>query len=87
MYATGFGAIRFNLVEKGTGPVAGFEQARVYAGLGFHIGGVTRIEIGYLYKYEIMRDAPEMSDSVLHLNFFFTIKRKSKKPLPNDHIL
>lgn len=87
MYATGFGAVRFNLVEKRTGPVAGFEQTRVYAGLGFHIGGITRIEVGYLYRYELIRDAPDFSDNVIHLNLFFTIKRNSKEPMPNDHFL
>ncbi len=85
MYVGGFGAVRFNLVEKGTGPVAGFEQVRVNANLGFHIGGATRIEVGYLYKYEIMRDAPDNSDNVIHVNVFFTFNRNSKKPLPNDH--
>ena len=87
MYATGFGAVRFNLAEKGTGPVAGFEQVRAYSGLGFHFGGFTRIEIGYLYKYEPLRDASNESLNVLHLNFFFTIKRRSNKPMPNDHFL
>ncbi|MGI9401776.1 MAG: DUF2490 domain-containing protein, partial [Rhizobiaceae bacterium] len=41
VYATGFGAIRFNLDEKGTGPVSGFEQVRVTANLGFHLGAYT----------------------------------------------
>lgn len=87
MYATGFGAVRFNLAEKNTGPVAGFEQVRVYGGLGFHLGWFTRLELGYLYRYEVSRDAPDFSDNVIHANLFFSIKRKSKKPLPNDHIL
>ena len=87
MYVGGFGAVRFNLAEKGTGPVAGFEQVRVNANLGFHLGWFTRLEVGYLYKYEIMRDAPNFSGNVVHVNLFFTLKRKSKKPLPNDHIL
>ena len=43
MYVTGFGAIRFNLAEKNAGPVAGFEQVRLNANLGFHIGGITRL--------------------------------------------
>jgi hypothetical protein len=87
MYATGFGAVRFNLAEKGTGPVAGFEQIRLNANLGFHLGEITRFELGYLYRYEITRDGANLSDNVLHVNLFFTIKRKSRKPLPNDHIL
>jgi len=85
MYATGFGAIRFNLAEKNAGPVAGFEQVRVYAGLGFHIGGFTRLEVGWLYRYEIIRNAPDFSDNALHVNLFFRTKRKEQQPLPNDH--
>ena len=73
------------MLDKGTGPVAGFEHARVNVNLGFHIGGATRIEVGYLYKYEIIRDAPNLSDNVIHVNVFFTFNRNSKKPLPNDH--
>lgn len=87
MYMGGFGAIRFNLAEKNAGPVAGFEQVRINANLGFHLGWFTRLELGYLYRYEIIRDAPDFSDNCLHVNLFFSIKRKSKKPLPNDHIL
>ncbi len=82
-----FVAIRFNLAEKNAGPVAGFEQIRVIANLGFHLGEITRLEVGYLYRYEIIRDAPNFSDNVMHVNLFVTLKRKSKKPLPNDHLL
>ena len=87
MYVGGFAAIRFNLAEKGAGPVEGFEQIRVNANIGFHLGGITRLEVGYLYRYEVERDAPNFSDNVIHMNLFFTLKRKEKKPLPNDHIL
>jgi len=88
MYATGFGAVRFNLDEKGTGPVSGFEQVRVTANLGFHIGAYTRFEIGYLYRFERSRGKADLSDNVLHANLFFTTKGKPKprKPLPNEHI-
>ena len=87
MYLGGFGAIRFNLAEKGAGPVAGFEQIRLNVNLGFHLSEITRLEVGYLYRYEDIRDAPNYSDNVIHMNLFFTLKRKGKKPLPNDHIL
>lgn len=85
-YYTGFGAIRFNLAEKGIGPIAGFEQFRVYFGIGFHLGGVTRLEIGYLYRYEVTRDALNFNDSIIHLNLFFgNKKREVKQPIANDH--
>jgi hypothetical protein len=87
MYVGGFAAIRFNLADKGAGPVEGFEQIRVNANIGFHLGGITRLEVGYLYRYEVERDAPNSIDNVIHMNLFFTLKRKAKKPLPNDHIL
>jgi hypothetical protein len=87
MYVGGFAAIRFNLADKGAGPVEGFEQIRVNANIGFHLGGITRLEVGYLYRYEVERDAPNFSDNVIHMNLFFTLKRKAKKPMPNDHIL
>jgi hypothetical protein len=87
MYVTGFSAIRFNLAQKDAGPVAGFEQVRVNANLGFHLGEITRLELGYLYRYEISRDLPDLSDNTIHLNLFITLKRKGKAPLPNDHLL
>jgi hypothetical protein len=87
MYVGGFAAIRFNLADKGAGPVEGFEQIRINAIIGFHLGGITRLEVGYLYRYEVERDAPNSIDNVIHMNLFFTLKRKAKKPLPNDHIL
>ena len=87
MYVGGFAAIRFNLVDKGAGPMNGFEQMRVNANIGFHLGGITRLEVGYLYRYEVERSGLNFSDNVIHMNLFFTLKRKAKKPLPNDHIL
>ena len=88
MYATGFGAIRFNLDEKGTGPVSGFEQVRVNASLGFHLGAHTRFEIGYLYRFERSRGKADLSDNVLHANLLFTTRPKPspRRPLPNEHI-
>jgi hypothetical protein len=85
-YFTGFGAVRFNVDEKGAGPVSGFEQVRVYNGLGFHIGGFTRLELGYLYRYERSRGIPQLSDHVIQLNMFFTTKPKPKRPMPNDQV-
>lgn len=87
MYTYGYGAVRFNLIEKGMGPAYGFEQTRASVGIGYHLGEMTRIEAGYLYRYEIIRNAPNFSDNTISMNLFYTFKRKSKKPLPNDHIL
>jgi hypothetical protein len=84
-YVAGLGAVRFNLDEKGTGPVSGFEQTRANVGLGYHIGGFTRLEVGYLYRFERSREAPALSDNVLHVNLYFSTKRKLRRPTPNDH--
>jgi len=65
--------------------VSGFEQVRVTANLGYHIGGFTRLEVGYLYRYERSRGKADLSDNILHVNLLFTTKRKPKRPMPNDH--
>lgn len=86
-YLTGFGAVRFNFMEKGAGPVAGFEQVRAYFGLGFFKGAHTRLEIGYLYRFEVKRDAPNLSDHAIHLQLLFgTHHRVLLRPLPDDFI-
>ena len=78
-YVTGFGAVRFNLDQKEAGPVAGFEQFRVNAGVGFHLGGYTRLEIGYLYRYEVIRNDANFSDNVIHFQVLFTTRKNEKK--------
>lgn len=88
-YVTGFGAVRFNLVDKGEGPVEGFEQIRLSANAGVHQGPRTRVEIGYLYRYEESRgSAANLSDHALHVQFLFTSKpRKVLRPKPSDSYL
>jgi hypothetical protein len=74
-YGTGWGAVRFNLDDKvdssGGGPVSGFEQVRLFAGLGKHLGENTKAEFGYLYRYERERTSPNKSDHVIHLQMVF----------------
>jgi hypothetical protein len=82
-YLTGFGAIRFNLDDKGQGPVSGFEQSRIYAGLGRHIGDRIQFEAGYLWRYELERVGADKSDHAIRLHLVVNTKRKeTKKP---DH--
>jgi hypothetical protein len=64
-------AIGFNLVDKGQGPVGGFEQNQVYVAIGFRWGKYTRIETGYLWKYERRRERADASDHVIRLRFLF----------------
>lgn len=64
-------AIQFNLVDKGEGPVGGFEQNQVYVAIGFKWGKYTRIETGYLWRYERRRERDDASDHVIRLRFLF----------------
>jgi hypothetical protein len=89
-YATGFGAVRFNLDDKvngnGRGPVSGFEQVRLYLGLGRYLGKHVQAEIGYLYRYELERTSEDKSDHVIRLQLVFNTKGKLiQKPNHRDH--
>jgi hypothetical protein len=85
LYLTGFGAVRFNLDDKGEGPVSGFEQSRLYAALGRHIGNQTLFEVGYLWRYEEERDGDDANDHVIHFQLVLNTKAKrTKKPATRD---
>jgi len=40
----------FNLNDQGAGPVLGFEEDRLFAGVGYHFGRHLRAEIGYMWR-------------------------------------
>ena len=65
LYLAASQATRFNLVSKGTGPVGGFEQNRLYFGVGLELSAHTKFETGYLWRYERQRSGPDKSDHVL----------------------
>lgn len=67
-------AVRFNLTDKGEGPVSGFEQNRIYAGVGFRARKKLKIEVGYLWQYERARIGPNESNHVLRLQFLIDSK-------------
>ena len=67
MYLAASEAARFNLADKGTGPVSGFEQNRLYFGLGVHANATTRLEVGYLWRYEKERSIPNRSDHAIRI--------------------
>ena len=83
-YLTGFGAVRFNLNDKHEGPVHGFEQSRVFFGLGRHIGDHVQFEAGYLYRYQSERSSDDHSDHVMH--FGLTYNTKGKVPPRKPHV-
>ena len=51
-FLSGHVSVFFNLNDKHEGPVHGFEQSRIYFGIGRHIGSHTRFEAGYLWRYQ-----------------------------------
>ncbi|TYA54802.1 DUF2490 domain-containing protein [Formosa maritima] len=76
-YLTGYSEVRFNLVNKGTGPVEGFEQVRFRLSYGFHINDFMDIEVGYLYRFEVNRNSPNLSDQVIHIQIPFSTGYKT----------
>lgn len=73
--------VRFNLRDTGAGPVSGFEQNRLYGGVGRRIDDFARIEIGYLWRYERERDKPGRSDNVVQLQIVIgSGRRAARKP-------
>jgi hypothetical protein len=82
-YLTGFGAVLFNLNDKNTGPVHGFEQSRIFIGLGRQIGRHTQFEMGYLWRYESERSGADHSDHVLHFGLTFNTKGKDPPHKPD----
>ena len=84
-YLTGFGDFRLNLDEKGEGPVSGFEQGRVSAGLGRHIGEHIQFEVSYLWRYEEKRSGADLNQHAIHLQLVLNTKAKQvKKPTSRD---
>ncbi|MEP4484912.1 MAG: DUF2490 domain-containing protein [Halioglobus sp.] len=62
-------ALRFNAASKDTGPVDGFEQSRLYFGVGKRVSHKLKVEVGYLWNYQRIRDANNLSNHVLRLQF------------------
>jgi hypothetical protein len=84
-YLTGFGAIRFNLDDKGQGPVSGFEQSRIYAAVGRHFGDNIQFEAGYLWRYEEERSGEDLNDHAVHFQLVVNTRAKQvKKPHHRD---
>jgi hypothetical protein len=84
-YLTGFGAVRINLDDKGQGPVSGFEQSRIYAALGHHIGDRIQFEAGYLWRYEEERTGDDRNDHVVHFQVVLNTRAKQiKRPNQRD---
>jgi hypothetical protein len=74
-----------NLDDKGKGPVSGFEQLRLYAGIGRNFNEHVQVEFGYLWRYEEKRVRESLSDHALHLQVVIhTDGRLTTKPHGRD---
>ena len=67
-------AVRFNAASKDTGPVDGFEQSRLYLGVGKRLSRKMKVEVGYLWNYQRIRDGNDLSNHVLRLQFLVDTK-------------
>ena len=67
-------AVRFNAASKDTGPVDGFEQSRLYFGVGRNMTKKLKVEVGYLWNYQREREGPNLSNHVLRLQFLIDTK-------------
>jgi len=67
-------AVRFNAASKDSGPVDGFEQSRLYFGVGKKVTRKMKIEVGYLWNYQRIRDGNDLSNHVLRLQFLVDTK-------------
>ncbi|UCH28480.1 MAG: DUF2490 domain-containing protein, partial [Myxococcales bacterium] len=71
-YLTVSNEIFFNLNDQGSGPPYGFEEDRLFAGVGYHFGPHLRAEMGYMWRPARPRNQPTLSSHIIAVNFFFT---------------
>jgi hypothetical protein len=70
----------FNVTSAQDGPRQGFNQNRLFFGIGRQVNSWTRVEIGYMHQYKNNRGAPDLHNNVLltTLAFDFTGLKKKK---------
>ena len=87
-YLTASNEIFFNLNDQGEGPPLGFEEDRLFAGVGYHFGPHLRAETGYMWRPSRSRGNPTLSSHIVAVNFFFTTTpRKELRPEPRDTVI
>ena len=80
--------IFFNLNDQGSGPVLGFEEDRLYGGVGYHFGPHLRADMGYMWRPARSRTGPTVSTHAVVVNFFFTTApREELRPAPRDTVI
>jgi hypothetical protein len=70
-YAVGSEEVFVNFNGLGAGPVSGFEQNRLFGGIGLRLGQRVRVESGYMWRHAERRNAPDQSDHIILLKLFF----------------
>ena len=87
-YLVASNELLFNLNDQGAGPPVGFEEDRLFAGIGYHFGAHLRAEMGYMWRPARRRDLPTLSSHIIAVNFFFTTApRKELRPTPRDTVI
>ena len=84
-YLTVSNELFFNLNDQGAGPVLGFEEDRLFGGVGYHFGDHLRGELGYMWRPQRFRTLPTASDHIITVNLFFRSSAKDlKRPVPRE---
>jgi len=63
-----------NVNEKNEGPPHGYEQNRLFGGIGFRFGSHARVVGGYLWRNMNSRNDRSQDDHILSLSLFFDTK-------------
>ncbi len=73
----------FNLNSPEDGPRRGFNQNRLYFGIGRQINRCTRIEVGYLHQYKNNRGSSDLSNNLFltSLMIDLTALKRQTKPI------
>jgi hypothetical protein len=84
-YLTLSEAVWANLNEQASGPTSGFDQNRLFAGIGTHVGKYLRIEAGYQWRYKDNGGSESRSDHIIMLQFLYETKGKDTlKPVRSE---
>lgn len=75
-----------NLNGLGEGPVSGFEQNRVSAGVRVRLGPHMRVQLGYTWRFKEARSGPDSNDHILGLNFFVTTRARQPRHAEPDEM-
>ena len=78
-YGAAWNEVFFNLNNLNEGPPRGFEQNRLFGGVGAHLGEHFRLEGGYMWRFKESRSGRDESQHVLMLSLFAKTRPKPSK--------